>query len=492
LLFYREIFFLKVILTFNFIKMKKLILYLFIFLFSGCHATMSAQNVTSPKTAAGSWLGRLEVSGVTLRIVFNLSLTANDSLEVTLDSPDQGAKGIKIGPVTIDGNSIRISAARLKGKYNGTFRNDTLIEGKWTQAGMTYPLDLGKMKTAFVLNRPQEPKPPYPYSVEDVVFRNEKAGINLGGTLTIPAGNGPFKAVILITGSGAQNRNEELMGHKPFLVIADYLTRNGIAVFRFDDRGVGKSEAGPAGSTSADFATDAEAALNFLKKDPRINPSMIGLAGHSEGGFIAPILASRDPDVAFIVSLAGTGVSGEQIILKQAYDISKASGTNEKELKSSYALSKKLYGIIRKEPDNAKAVSQMLAEVKKSLAREKKSGEETKKLTDQFLAGTATITSPWFRYFLFTDPATFWKKVKCPVLALNGEKDLQVDADINLPAIEKALKKGGNERIKTVRLAGLNHLFQHCKTGLPAEYGEIEETISPEILRIMSDWILSL
>jgi hypothetical protein len=453
---------------------------------------INAQNNIDSKRASGSWLGKLEVSGITLRIVFNLSSVGKDSLTVTLDSPDQGAKGIKIGPVSINGNNIKISAAVLRGEYNGTFKNDTLIEGKWTQAGMTYPLDLAKLKAEFTLNRPQEPKPPYPYNTQDVSFRNEKASINLGGTLTTPAGEGPFPAVILITGSGAQNRNEELMGHKPFLVIADYLTRHGIAVLRYDDRGVGKSEAGPAGATSADFATDVEAAIRYLKSVSSINSKKIGLAGHSEGGFIAPIVAAQDQDVAFIISLAGTGVSGEQVILRQAYDINKASGMSGKELNSSMELSKKLYSVVRKEPDNRKATQRMSAIVKKSLIKEKKSDEEINKGLEQFKASAATITSPWFRYFLFTNPADFWEKVKCPVLALDGEKDLQVAADENLPAIEKAVKKGGNTNIKSLAMPGLNHLFQHCTTGLPSEYGKIEETFATDVLKIMSDWILSL
>jgi pimeloyl-ACP methyl ester carboxylesterase len=480
------------ILGLNFKIMKKTILFFFFAIGCGFCLPVTAQDNTEKINAAGSWLGKLDVSGITLRIIFNISLTGKDSLTVTLDSPDQGAKGIKIGPVKIDGNNIKIAAAMLMGEYNGTFRSDTLIEGKWKQAGNTYPLDLVKLKTAFILNRPQEPAPPYPYNSRDVIFRNEKAKINLGGTLTIPPGDGPFPAVILITGSGPQNRNEELMGHKPFLVIADYLTRHGIAVFRYDDRGVGKSEAGPAGPTSADFATDVEAALSYLMSLPSVNNKKIGLAGHSEGGLIAPIVASGNKDIAFVIALAGPGVTGEQVILRQAYDINKASGMNEKELRSNTELSRKLYTILRKQPDNLKAAEQMSSIVKKSLTKEKKSEDEIRKAMDQFKTSAATLTSPWFRYFLFTDPALFWEKVKCPVLALNGEKDLQVAADENLPAIEKAVRKGGNTNITTVSFPGLNHLFQHCKTGLPAEYGEIEETFSPEVLKLMSDWILAL
>jgi pimeloyl-ACP methyl ester carboxylesterase len=314
----------------------------------------------------------------------------------------------------------------------------------------------------------------------------------LAGTLSIPEGDGPFPAVILITGSGSQNRNEELMGHKPFWVIADYLSRNGIAVLRYDDRGVGQSQNSSSPSTSADFAIDVESAFNYLKTNPKINPKVIGLAGHSEGGLIAPMAAAADDGIAFIISLAGTGVTGEQILYRQNYDLNKASGMQEKELKAAISMSRKMYAVLKKEPDNKKATDEMTAIMKKALTRQKTSPEDIKKSLDGFPASAAVLTSPWYRYFLITNPADYWKKVKCPVLALNGERDLQVAADINLPAIDKALKSGGNQSVKIMKLPELNHHFQHCKTGLPSEYGEIEETFSPEVLKIMSDWIHGL
>jgi alpha-beta hydrolase superfamily lysophospholipase len=321
---------------------------------------------------------------------------------------------------------------------------------------------------------------------------NNKFNIQLAGTLTIPAGAGPFKAVILISGSGAQNRNEELLGHKPFLVIADYLSRNGIAVLRYDDRGVGQSQGNYAEATSADLATDAEAAYNFLKNNPKINSREIGLMGHSEGGLIAPIVASSNPGIAFIISLAGPGITGQQIIIRQSQEISRISGISEEKIRKSTATSKKLYAVLRKEKDNKKAEVKILAIYKEMLKKEKSSKEDTEKAVNQLKATFGAQTYTWFRYFIITDPAIFWKKVKCPVLALNGEKDLQVAADENLPAIEKALKSSGNNSVKTIQLPGLNHLFQHCKTGLPSEYSEIEETFSPEALKIIDDWILVL
>jgi alpha/beta superfamily hydrolase len=296
----------------------------------------------------------------------------------------------------------------------------------------------------------------------------------------------------MITGSGAQNRNEELMGHKPFLVIADYLSRNGIAVLRYDDRGVGGSQGKYSEATSADLATDAEAAFHFLINNPKINQKEIGFIGHSEGGLIAPIVAASNHSVGFIVSLAGPGVTGQQIIVRQSEDISRLSGVKEEAIKETTETNKKLYSVLRKEKDNKLAETKILTIYKKILEKKKTSNEDTEKAVNQLKLTFGANTYTWFRYFIMTDPAIFWKKVKCPVLALDGEKDLQVAADENLRDIEKVLRSSGNSSIKIVKLPGLNHLFQHCKTGLPAEYNTIEETFSPEALKIIADWILAL
>jgi len=451
-----------------------------------------AQYHIDKQSITGSWLGKIEVPAISLRVVFNLSVIENDSLVATMDSPDQGAKNIKLGPVTLTGDSINISAGALLAEYNGKIKNDTIIEGKWTQAGRTFTLNLTRLRDIFTINRPQEPKPPFPYISEEITFTNDKFNIKLAGTLTVPEGDGPFPAVVLITGSGSQNRNEELLGHKPFLVLSDYLTRNGIAVFRYDDRGVGLSQGNAVTATTADLATDAEAAFIYLKSRPEIDHETIGLIGHSEGGIIAPIVASSNYEIAFIVSLAGTGVKGEEIINRQNSDISKAMGMGEKEIKEAIATNKKLFAVLKKEPDNDKAEEKINAVYKKILMKKKTSPEDIEKSIKQLATIFNKMSYTWFRYFIITDPATYWKKVKCPVLALNGEKDLQVVADVNLPAIEKSLRKGGNKSVETISLPGLNHLFQHCETGLPAEYGEIEETFSPEALKIISDWILDL
>jgi alpha-beta hydrolase superfamily lysophospholipase len=472
--------------------MKKTILFPVLLIALVLTNSLSAQITTYKNVLPGSWLGKISANGIDLRLIFNLKLNDKDSLIATADSPDQGAKNIPLGKVILKDEKLTIQAPMLMGEYNGTITGDSTIDGTWTQRGASFNVNLKKLKTAFTINRPQEPKPPFPYTSEEVTFPNDKFNIKLAGTLTIPAGAGPFKAVILISGSGAQNRNEELLGHKPFLVIADYLSRNGIAVLRYDDRGVGQSQGNYAEATSADLATDAEAAYNFLKNNPKINSREIGLMGHSEGGLIAPIVASSNPGIAFIISLAGPGITGQQIIIRQSQEISRISGISEEKIRKSTATSKKLYAVLRKEKDNKKAEVKILAIYKEMLKKEKSSKEDTEKAVNQLKATFGAQTYTWFRYFIITDPAIFWKKVKCPVLALNGEKDLQVAADENLPAIEKALKSSGNNSVKTIQLPGLNHLFQHCKTGLPSEYSEIEETFSPEALKIIDDWILVL
>jgi pimeloyl-ACP methyl ester carboxylesterase len=438
--------------------------FVFIVLINLIIANTSVSQNTDLQSVIGSWMGEITASAIPLRVIFNITLAGKDSLAATLDSPDQGAKNIKIGPVSFDGKSLRILAPLLLGEYNGIIQNDTLIDGTWKQAGKTFDLKLIRLKTEFTLNRPQEPKPPYPYISEDVTFTNNKFKIKLAGTLTMPKGEGPFPAVILITGSGPQNRNEELMGHKPFLVIADYLTRHGIAVLRYDDRGVGKSEGLRTNTTSNDLATDAEAAFDFLKSVHGIDPARIGLAGHSEGGLIASIVAASNPAVAFIISLAGPGVTGEQILYRQTADIIKASGGTEEQVQEALSTNKKLYNVLKKEPDNKKADVEIKATYKKILTEKNNDPGKIEDAMNQLSSSMNPSSYDWLRYFIITDPATFWKKVKCPVLALNGQKDIQVAADINLPAIEKALKSGGNKSVKTVFLPDLNHLFQHCKT----------------------------
>lgn len=454
--------------------------------------TFNSRAQTEKNQMAGSWLGSLEVGALNLRLVFNLALSEKDSLTATLDSPDQGAKNIPLGKVTFTGDSLKIEAPLLGGRYDGRVVSGTEINGTWQQSGQKFTANLRKLPAQFTLNRPQEPKPPFPYRTEEVLIPNKKFNIYLSGTLTIPEGEGPFPVAVLITGSGAQNRDEELMGHKPFLVLADYLTRHGIAVLRYDDRGVGKSQGSYATATSADLATDAEAAYLFLSGHKDINKSFIGLIGHSEGGLLSCMTASSNPGIAFVVSLAGQGVKGEEILYRQQADISRASGMSEAAIKDARDINRQLYAVVKKEKDNLKAEKKVMDTYLKILKKKKLSPREIEDRMAQLSSSFNASTYPWFRYFLTADPATYWKNVKCPVLALNGEKDLQVAADVNLPAIEKAVKAGGNNNVTVKSFPDLNHLFQHCDTGLPAEYGKIEETMSTEVPDTIARWIRSL
>lgn len=433
----------------------------------------------------GTWHGTLEFPGVKLRLVLHLS-EEDGVWQASLDSPDQGAKGIPGSQVKYTGNVLEIEFGSIRAGYKGCLGNDR-ISGTFTQNNAPIPLNFqrGELKT----ERPQEPQPPFPYLVEDVVFENLKAGIRLAGTLTLPQKEGEFPAVVLITGSGPQNRDEELAGHKLFGVLADYLTRQGIAVLRFDDRGVGLSGGTFAGATTEDFATDVAAAVRYLKQRKEINPHHIGLIGHSEGGCIAPMVVAADPEVAFIVSLAGMGVRGEELLLRQAADIFKAMGMPEVEARKKVALNREAFGIITRYPASLSnhVLDSLFTQNIAVLADAK---PLTPMLQKQFVQQLVSqFSQPWMRYFISFNPAPYWEKVKCPVLALNGEKDLQVAPRENLEAIRTALEKGGNKQFKIVYLPGLNHLFQECQSGLPAEYAFIQQTFSPEAMAVMAKWI---
>jgi dienelactone hydrolase len=314
------------------------------------------------KGIEGIWLGSLKVSGINLRIVFNITKAGEGSYKATMDSPDQGAKDIPVEKVTFADNKVKIEMPNIQGVYDGTLSAEgTKLNGTWTQAGRVFPLDLDKTEKPVVLNRPQEPKPPFPYNSEDVSYVNKTEGDTLAGTFTFPKEGGPFAAVVMITGSGAQNRNEEVFGHKPFLVISDYLTRHGIAVLRFDDRGFGKSTGDYKSATSKDFATDVLAGVEYLKTRNEVNKKEIGLIGHSEGGLIAPMVAAKSSDVAFIVLMAGPGLPGDSILIMQAALISKAEGASQDDVAKAEVVNRKIYDIINNEPDSIKAHNDITA-----------------------------------------------------------------------------------------------------------------------------------
>lgn len=463
----------------------------FFVLFAPCRGVLLAEEKAAPQIV-GVWQGTLDVGAVKLRLVVEFTKDG-EQLGGQMDSPDQGAFGMPIDEVTQENQSVKFTMKNIGGAYEGELSADGKeIKGKWSQGSLSLPLTLVPGEKVRPPQRPQEPKKPYPYDVEEVTYENQKDAIKLAGTLTLPRSKGPHPAVLLITGSGPQNRNEELLGHKPFLVLADYLTRRGIAVLRVDDRGVGGSGGKAGNSTSADHVEDALAGVAYLKSRGDIHPQHIGLIGHSEGGLIAPAVAVRSSDVAFIVMLAGTGLTGEEILYLQGELIAKAAGAAPVAIAANRALQQKLFAVVKEEQDDSKASTRMealLKELKENLS------EEERKTTEQFEkvveAQMKQVRSPWFRYFLTYDPKPVLEKVKCPVLAINGELDLQVPPKNNLPAIEAALQAGGNADVTVKELPGLNHLFQACKTGSPSEYGQIEETINPAALELVGNWIVA-
>jgi uncharacterized protein len=441
------------------------------------------------KNIDGIWQGTLKAGGVELRLVFRFANDEQGQLNASMDSPDQGAKGIRVDSATLTGNDVKIEVKQVRGTFEGKLsENGHEIKGQWKQLGPSLPLDLKRLDKEPDFSRPQDPKRPYPYAEEEVAYENATANVKLAGTLTLPASGQMVPAVLLITGSGAQDRNESLLGHKPFLVLADYLTRRGIAVLRVDDRGVGGSTGDTAASTTDELVGDVLAGVAYLKGRKEINPARIGLIGHSEGGIIAPLAATRSNDVAFIVMLAGTGVTGEEIIYHQAGLIAESQGAKDVAVAASRLVQRQIFRIVKEEPDHAKA-EQQVRDILATAATLAAVVVPKETLQAQADAQVKAVFSPWFRYFLAYDPQPALRKVRCPVLAINGEKDLQVDPKQNLPPIEAALKEGANSDYTLKELPGLNHLFQHCQTGSPSEYATIDETFAPEALELVAGWI---
>lgn len=432
----------------------------------------------------GVWQSALEANGLRLRFQLHVNHDDQKHLVAALDSPDQAISGIPAVNVSQKLTVFHFEIPVEQGVYEGTLNAaKSVITGTWTQGGITRNLNFQRSEQLLELVRPQDPKKPYPYREEGVTFANPKAQISLAGTLTLPSGQGPFPGAILIAGSGPHDRDENVAGHRPFLVLADHLTRKGIAVLRYDKRGIGKSTGNYDQATTEDFASDATAAVEYLKSRKEINAKKIGLIGHSEGGLIAPMLASRSSDVAWIVLLAAPGLKGEQIMLLQSEMILRAAGFDDERIARARDFSLQSYVLARKERD-PEVLEAKLTDLVDS------TGMSTTLPPTALKPQARMMSSPWFRFFLDYDPVPALKKTQCPVLALNGDKDLQIASKENLAQIEKALREGGNKDFETHELAGLNHLFQHAPTGSPTEYGGLEETFAPEALTFVSSWIL--
>ncbi|MBV7441266.1 alpha/beta hydrolase [Weeksellaceae bacterium TAE3-ERU29] len=449
---------------------------------------LGLQNVIA-QNPVGSWKGNLEVMGTELPIIFHIQ-KEKEHYSATFDSPKQGAKGIPIKQTIIKNDSIIFDASNLGIQYKGLLL-DKKIEGIFLQSGMKLPLDLSPIEeNESVFNRPQTPKPPFSYNNEEVSFPNEKEGNKLAGTLTTPKDfDKKEPIVVFITGSGPQDRNEELFGHQPFLVIADDLAKKGIASLRLDDRGVGDSEQGKENPTSEDFSDDILSAVHYLKNRGFKN---IGLIGHSEGGMIAPMVALQSADVQFMVLLASPGIPIKDLMLKQSELITKSSNLSPKEIAKINTFNNEAYDLIinYEGTDLANYLTEKLKD--DYIALYENQSLENKHIETQFTNMVNSMSSEWYRYFIKFNPQDYFSKIKIPVLALNGDLDLQVSSKENLAGIEKSLRQAKNQNFEIRTFKKLNHLFQTAQTGAPTEYAEIEETIAPEVLETISSWIKNI
>lgn len=435
------------------------------------------------------WVGDINVLFQKLTVTFRELADG----EVWFESVNQKAGGF-VATKTVKDELIEFDVPGVGGKFSGKLSSDGQeLRGTWTQSLIQVELVLKKSNEVNIqpekLLRPQTPQPPFEYESRDVEIKNPRAEeVTLAATLTIPAGGGSYPAVVLISGSGPQDRDESILEHKPFWVIADYLTRRGVAVLRYDDRGVGKSTGEFASATSLDFASDARAAYEYLRAQARIDASKVGLCGHSEGGIIAPNIAVADPSVSFVITLAGPGVNGDRILTSQMELISRASGLDQDEIERQLRMQRKLLDLAELDPplDQSQFSQQAVQAISPLLTDDEREADKGKVIAN---AAAAQLCTPWFRYFLTHDPTDNLRKLRCPTLVLNGSKDLQVDPNLNVPAIRDALADNPDSEI--VVLPGLNHLFQACKTGNVDEYSNIEETFSPTALKIIGDWILA-
>ena len=441
---------------------------------SGVVMALVLAGAARAQEPAGDWHGTMRSATAELRVGLEITARPGGGYEGRMISPDQSPVWLKLDSLTVENGRLAFSGARLHGSYEGWWdAAQSAWVGAWTQ-GQTLPLVFTRGKVEPRL-RPQTPKPPFPYRGEDVSF-DSAPGVRLAGTLTLPEGKGPFPAAVLITGSGAQDRDETIMDHKPFMVLADALTRRGIAVLRTDDRGFARSTGDFAKATTEDFAADAEAAVGYLAGRPEIDAGRIGLIGHSEGGLIGPIVAARDPRVAFVVMLAGPGVPTRELMTAQREAVARTAGLLPEAVARNEAVIGRVEAALAQGKDAAQAET-----------------DAAKVLTDAGMpaAGAAQtvrqLSSPWFRWFIAYDPRPTLRKLRVPVLALNGDKDVQVVAAQNLPSIREALKD--NPKAEVVELPGLNHLFQTADTGAPSEYARIEETIAPAALGLITDWV---
>lgn len=460
------------------------------FLCTAASLLLASAAAAQAPSVAGLWQGSLKPApNAELKAFFELQGTA-PALTGTMSVPQQSGKPFPLSSAVVRHDSLLLSIEALHGRFAGQLSADgQQAAGVWYQGGAQLPLTLRRStaqdKAAATPRRPQQPQAPFPYQSQDLTFPNKKAGIELAGTLTLPAGKGPFPAVVLVSGSGPQDRNETALGHQPFAVLADYLTRRGFAVLRYDDRGVGQSKGTFKGALTTDFTTDAQAAMAYLRTRPDIRAHQVALMGHSEGGSVVWQAAAQPggPDLA--VSLAGPGLSGAAVLLRQQQDLGRAHGQDSAALGATFRANRALFDEIRRQPAilTASQLTDKLVPVLQRYAP----GMTDEQARQQLAKSCADA---WMLAFLRTDPAPYLAKIKCPVLALNGTNDLQVAADENLPAIARGLQAAHNHDVTTRALPQLNHFFQ-TDPAAKADYANIEETMSPVALQAIGDWLVA-
>jgi uncharacterized protein len=454
-------------------------------------AILFAMTANAQQAIVGNWLGTLDAGVAKLHLAFHVTQNERGELSATLDSLDQNLNGAPVKEIAVQGNTVRFDIAVSRASYQATLSEDgQSLLGTFTQL-RGLPLRMERVDRVEAPPRPQQPKAPFPYKAEDVTFPSR--GSQVAGTLTIPSGEGRFPVAILISGSGAQDRDGTLASHKPFWVIADYLTRRGVAVLRVDDRGVGKSAGTPASLTLDETSDDVLAALAFLKHDPRLDSKRLGLIGHSEGGIVGPLSAVRSADVSFVVMLAGIGVPGDEAMFLQAENLARAAGAKEEAIAQNRVVQGVVFKVLRADSDPKAAGLKLTSEfqaMKTGLSAQQRAAIDIAGVEATLERRYAAVNVPEVRSLVLSNSAEILRRVTVPVLALHGGRDTQVPAAQNLPGIAAALAAGGNTNFSVAVLPGLNHMFQTCGTCLPAEYGELEETFSPTALTMMGDWIL--
>lgn len=460
-----------------------------------CLSLMSAGSLYSQNpNLQGTWKGTILAGNQNLDLYLNFTYR-NNGWSCSLDVPVQGLSDMEAQKVEIDEQDVIVGFTALIAEYRGQYQQEKdVITGEWHQSGQVIALDFTRSDEKAGLNRPQEPQEPFPYESVEVTFPcNSDTAVVLAGTLTYPSTQGPFTGVVLVSGSGPQNRNEELAGHKPFLILADSLTRAGYAVLRYDDRGTGKSTGNFQSSTTFDFSEDALGALSFLKSQDHCQVKMAGILGHSEGGIAGIISASGNANVDFLILLASPGVSGKEVMVLQNYNLGQLSGASEEQSVADSSFARRLFDLIPPPGSDTvpfdslkKVMSEYYASARDRLSGQYKSFEQF------YFTQSMALTSPWYRQFIHLDPQEYLLSVHCPVLALNGSLDSQVDAEQNLGAIEAAFATSGHKNYQIVELDGLNHLFQQAQTGGLDEYATIEETINSRALKVIVNWLQNL